>query len=324
MPRPPLPGGSGWRRRLSGPGWSAPDMASPYVPPHRPVDPDLIQALATALAAAAPRLLVLTGAGLSTESGIPDYRSAHVGLYARSGRQPIQHRDFVQQAATRRRYWARNFVGWPQWAATLPNAAHRRLREWEAHGRLAGGIVTQNVDQLHFKAGSCRVIEMHGTNSTVACLNCCFRAPRWAWQAQLHQLNPDFPAITDIKVRPDGDVEIPPAAVENFNVPMCPRCKVGCVKPSVIFFGDNVPGRVLTQIEGRIRDCQTLFVIGSSLHVYSGYRMILQAQAAGKKVLICNIGPTRADHLTHLKVEGRASEVLAAVDAYWSTHRMFS
>lgn len=297
----------------------APVASSAYVPPHSPVDASAIEALASALASAAPRILVLTGAGLSTESGIPDYRSAHVGLYARRGTPPIQHRDFVHHAAARRRYWARNFVGWPRWSGTQPNAAHYWLSQWQAQGRLAEGIVTQNVDQLHFKAGSSGVIEMHGTNSTVVCLNCCFRLPRFTFQTLLRQLNPDFHTNTDM-VRPDGDVDIPQSLVDNFVVPTCPRCSVGCLKPSVIFFGDNVPNRVLSQIERRIQNCDALFVIGSSLQVYSGYRMILQAQARRKKVFILNIGPTRADHLADLKVEGRASEVLAGISEFWSKH----
>ena len=164
-----------------------------FVPTHSPAaaeDPDVLERLGD-LVRGNGDLLVLTGAGISTESGIPDYRSEKVGLYATSDKRPIQHKAFMDSAAARRSYWARNFVGWPRWSKFEPNEAHRALYRWERLG-LTSALITQNVDQLHYKAGSSEVVELHGTNSTVMCMNCSHQQTRFSFQQVLRDANPDF------------------------------------------------------------------------------------------------------------------------------------
>jgi len=162
------------------------------------------------------RLLVLTGAGISTESGIPDYRSEGVGLYATSSKRPIQHKTFMESLKARQSYWARNFVGWPRWSSTRPNSAHLTLAAWERQGRLRH-VVTQNVDQLHYKAGCKNVVELHGTNSLVKCMTCSFSIPRMTFQRRLEELNPTMETLaSEQMMKPDGDVELSPEEVANF------------------------------------------------------------------------------------------------------------
>ena len=186
-----------------------------FVPRHRSAQEEDIEALQQFLDQSS-RLVVITGAGISTESGIPDYRSEGVGLYATSSKRPIQHKVFMESAAARQSYWARNFVGWPRWSSFLPNTAHTSLARWERDGRLEC-LVTQNVDQLHYKAGSRNVVELHGTNSTVICMRCSHSQPRIQFQRTLERLNPDMVAKTDV-IRPDGDVELSPEEVASFKV----------------------------------------------------------------------------------------------------------
>ena len=153
------------------------------------------------------KLLVLTGAGISTESGLPDYRSEEVGLYATSQKRPIKHQSFMGSPRVRQSYWARNFVGWPKWSMAQPNLSHSILFDWEMKGKVSH-IITQNVDQLHFKAGSSKVLELHGTNSMVVCMNCAFKVPRLKLQRDLEQLNPGFIPASGQNIRPDGDVQM--------------------------------------------------------------------------------------------------------------------
>jgi len=259
------------------------------------------------------RLMVLTGAGISTESGIPDYRSEGVGLYATSKKRPIQHKVFMDSKKARQSYWARNFIGWPRWSSFQPNTAHLTLAQWEMNGPLTS-LVTQNVDQLHYKAGSKNVIELHGTNSTVTCMSCCHTQPRIQLQRLLEQLNPDMSEeIRNDNIRPDGDVELTEEQVASFKVPDCPKCGVGILKPKVVFFGDNVPLERVDRVRKEVAKSEALLVVGSSLFVYSGYRFVVQAKQLGIPVAVVNIGQTRADNMADLKIEAMAGNLLPKI-----------
>jgi len=258
------------------------------------------------------RLLVMTGAGISTESGIPDYRSEGVGLYATSEKRPIQHKVFMDSMKARQSYWARNFIGWPRWSSFRPNIAHLSLAKWESKGRVSC-LVTQNVDQLHYKAGSRKVVELHGTNSTVTCMTCCHTQPRQQLQRVLEQLNPEMLATPDV-IRPDGDVELSAEQVANFKVPDCPKCGVGILKPNVVFFGDNVPLDRVSKVRKEVSESDAMLVVGSSLFVFSGFRFVTQAKELGIPIAVLNIGKTRADNLVDLKIEARAGDVLPKIE----------
>ncbi|XP_031706275.1 NAD-dependent protein lipoamidase sirtuin-4, mitochondrial [Anarrhichthys ocellatus] len=258
----------------------------------------------------ASRLFVISGAGLSTESGIPDYRSEGVGLYARTDRRPMQHAEFVRSAKSRQRYWARNFVGWPQFSSHRPNSAHEALQQWERRGKLHW-LVTQNVDALHSKAGQKRLTELHGCAHRVLCLGCGAISAREELQTQFVALNPDWRAQTG-GVAPDGDVFIEDGQVLNFRVPSCESCG-GILKPEVTFFGDTVNKATVRFVHDRLGESDAVLVVGSSLQVYSGYRFLLAAGDRKMSVAIVNIGSTRADHLAELKVSSRCGEVLSVI-----------
>ncbi|NP_001084634.1 sirtuin 4 L homeolog [Xenopus laevis] len=253
------------------------------------------------------RLFVMTGAGISTESGIPDYRSEGVGLYSRTERRPIQHAVFVKSQAARQRYWARNFVGWPQFSSHKPNAAHETLCKWERAGRLHW-LVTQNVDALHTKAGQCRLSELHGCTHRVICLGCQTVTKRSELQERFLILNPSWNEQAH-GLAPDGDVFLTDEQVANFQVPACTKCG-GILKPQVTFFGDTVSRGFVFSIYEQMNQADAVLVVGSSLQVYSGYRFALKAQELHLPIAILNIGPTRADHLATVKVIGRCGDVL--------------
>ncbi|XP_017064782.1 NAD-dependent protein deacylase Sirt4 [Drosophila eugracilis] len=277
-----------------------------YVPRHKPAVEDDIKRLEDFLLSK-PNILVLTGAGISTESGIPDYRSEGVGLYARSNHKPVQHMEFVKSSAVRKRYWARNFVGWPKFSATQPNATHHALARFEREQRVQA-IVTQNVDRLHSKAGSRNVVEVHGSGYVVKCLSCEYRIDRHEFQSILASLNPAFKDAPDM-IRPDGDVEIPLEYIENFRIPECTQCG-GDLKPEIVFFGDSVPRHRLDTIAGMVYNSDGLLVLGSSLLVFSGYRVVLQMKDLKLPVAIVNIGDTRADHLADIKISAKCGDVI--------------
>lgn len=258
----------------------------------------------------AGRLFVITGAGLSTESGIPDYRSEGVGLYARTDRRPMQHAEFVRSAKARQRYWARNFAGWPQFSSHQPNSAHRTLRRWEESGKLHW-LVTQNVDALHSKAGQQALTELHGCAHRVMCLGCGTISARKDLQTRFKAMNPDW-SVQVGAVAPDGDVFLEDEQVLQFRVPSCEDCG-GILKPEVTFFGDTVSKPTVHLVHGRLAESDAVLVVGSSLQVYSGYRFLLAASDKKIPIAILNIGPTRADHLAELKVSGRCGEVLSAI-----------
>ncbi|KYM93810.1 NAD-dependent ADP-ribosyltransferase sirtuin-4, partial [Cyphomyrmex costatus] len=256
------------------------------------------------------RLCVLTGAGISTESGIPDYRSFKVGLYARSNRKPILYKEFCDSEATRRRYWARNYIGWSRFSSLKPNITHELLKHLEYIGKV-GCIVTQNVDNLHLKAGSKKVIELHGTAFRVMCLNCDHKISRYYLQRVFQKLNPSMIATTEM-IRPDGDVELSQTQVEGFNVPTCDNCG-GILKPDIVFFGDNVPHEKVQNVKANVESLDALLILGTTLSTFSAYRIVLQAIDAKKPIAIVNIGETRADKCVNLKVEGRCGDILPKI-----------
>lgn len=256
------------------------------------------------------RVVVLTGAGCSTESGIPDYR----GGGRPPSRRPIQHDDFLRKPEVRQRYWARATVAWPRFSAAAPNAAHGALATLERHGTVSG-IITQNVDRLHHRAGSQRVIELHGALAVVRCLACSSTEDRSALQARLLAANPQWSpggARGGADIAPDGDAEVEGDEVVTFRVPTCLACG-GTLMPDVVFFGGTVPGDKVTEAWALIDSAQALLVVGSSLAVYSGFRFVRGAAERGVEVAIVNLGPTRADQLSHLRLEARAGLLLPRV-----------
>ncbi|XP_034828275.1 NAD-dependent protein deacylase Sirt4 isoform X1 [Maniola hyperantus] len=277
-----------------------------FVPVYKPPDQKDFQKLRNFLHKH-DKFLILTGAGISTESGIPDYRSEEVGLYARSNHKPIQYQEFVKYPKVRQRYWARNFVGWPRFSSVQPNATHYAIRELEKVGKVTT-VVTQNVDRLHHKAGSQNVIELHGTGYIVKCMNCPYEIDRFELQEILLKSNPSMHGSFNM-IRPDGDVELSKDQVERFRAPLCPVCE-GPLKPDIIFFGDNVPKERVEKVRSQVSASDAVFVLGSSLTVYSSYRIVLQAKEENKEVAVLNIGPTRADNIVDLKISTKCGEIL--------------
>ena len=256
------------------------------------------------------RVLVLTGAGLSTASGIPDYRDKD-GV--RRGRNPIQGPDFRKSEAVRRRYWARSMAGYPTLAGAAPNAGHHALAELERAGRIHS-IITQNVDGLHTAAGSRKLIELHGNIHGVLCLDCRKIHPRVEIQHWLAQANPTLvptgPAGEVVpEARPDGDAEVELDEFQDFQLPVCSACG-GVLQPDVIFFGDNIPLQRTAAALQWADEADAVLVVGSSLMVFSGYRFAKLAAQTNKPIAAINLGKTRADDLIGLKVEASAVEVL--------------
>lgn len=253
------------------------------------------------------RLFILTGAGISTESGIPDYRSEGVGLYATSSSRPVQYIDFLKNADVRKRYWARNYVGWPNFSSFQPNRSHYVLSDWEKKGRVEW-LVTQNVDALHYKAGSKNVTELHGSAHRVMCLSCSFKVSRHSMQKMIKEQNPEWIAKAE-EVRPDGDVDLESEKIKVFKVPKCPSCG-GVLKPEITFFGDNVPKTTVHFVLEKMFKSDAVLIIGSSLEVYSGYRFVNRACGNNMEIAILNIGKTRGDKHATIKVSGRMGDVL--------------
>ncbi|WP_046078493.1 NAD-dependent protein deacetylase [Halomonas sp. HG01] len=270
-----------------------------------PLGADL-EALA-AFVASTPRLAVLTGAGVSTASGIPDYRDDG-GDWKRSP--PMQHGVFMGSQAARQRYWARALIGFRTLQEARPNEAHDALAWLEAEGRVIG-IITQNVDGLHRRAGSRRVIELHGRADLVRCMGCGATRMRHDLHAELARHNPDW-LDTGARAGPDGDADLE-ADFAGFSVPDCTRCGDGIWKPDVVFFGDSVPRPRVDEAFALLEEADGLLVVGSSLMVYSGFRFAREAARAGKPLACLNLGLTRADDLYTLKVTAVAEAGLAAL-----------
>ncbi len=252
------------------------------------------------------RLTVLTGAGCSTESGIPDYRGPDTPPRKRP---PIQHREFVDHEAHRRRYWARSLLGWPRLAQARPNAAHAALAALEQVGVVAG-LITQNVDGLHGAAGSQGVVELHGALARVRCLGCDARTLRTDLQHRLETANPGWAARAQhVNIAPDGDADLLDALSEDVAIVPCAACG-GVLMPDVVFFGGSVPRPTLDAAWAAFDRGELLLVVGSSLTVFSGYRFVRRAAEAGKPVAILNRGPTRGDPHATVRLDAPAGLAL--------------
>ncbi|XP_073288992.1 NAD-dependent protein deacylase SRT2 isoform X1 [Primulina huaijiensis] len=287
----------------------------PYSDPPRDQDIDLLCQFFDR----SSKLVVLTGAGISTESGIPDYRSPN-GAYS-TGFRPITHQEFLRSLRSRRRYWARSFAGWRRFTAAQPGPAHVALASLEKAGHISF-MMTQNVDRLHHRAGN-NPLELHGTVYIVSCTECGFSISRDSFQDQVKALNPkwadaieslDYDSRSDksfgMKQRPDGDIEIDEKFwEEEYHIPCCHKCN-GILKPDVVFFGDNVPkGRADRAMEAA-KECDAFLALGSSLMTMSAFRLIKAAHEAGAATAIVNVGVTRADDFVPLKISTRLGEIL--------------
>jgi NAD-dependent SIR2 family protein deacetylase len=255
------------------------------------------------------RVLVLSGAGISTASGIPDYRGRD-GV--RRGNAPVQGPEFRNNPAVRKRYWARSMIGYATMAGALPNPAHQALARLQAAGRIAP-LLTQNVDGLHQRAGSGDVLELHGSIHQVVCLDCQRRLSRAQVQAMLVERNPDHLGVA-ASAAPDGDAHVDADDLDRFEVAPCPHCG-GTLKPDVVFFGDGVPAATTVEAGRRLDAADALLVVGSSLMVFSGFRFCRMAAAAGKPIAAINLGITRADDLLTLKLDASAEQLLPQLAA---------
>lgn len=251
------------------------------------------------------RFLVLTGAGISTPSGIPDYRDSD-GV--RRGRQPMMYQEFLARPEARRRYWARAMLGWPRLRQARPNQAHEALAALQGQARISG-LITQNVDALHDRAGSRDVIELHGSLHRVLCLDCGQPSERQQIQLLMEDQNPYLAGVDAVQA-PDGDTLLDPAFEARFQVPHCPHCEGERLKPDVVFFGENVAAATATRATEAVWQADGLLVVGSSLMAYSAFRLCRAIKDQGKPLLAINRGKTRADELLDLKVEMACEELL--------------
>ncbi|SHF72112.1 NAD-dependent protein deacetylase [Geodermatophilus nigrescens] len=250
-------------------------------------------------------VLVLSGAGLSTDSGIPDYRGATGSLRRHT---PMTWQTFRRDPRGRHRYWARSYVGWPQMAAARPNAGHSAVARLQRAG-LLGGVVTQNVDGLHQAAGARDVVELHGGLDRTVCLSCGDVASRAELHRRLRAANPAFGPRAD-EVNPDGDAELPDEVLDGFVMVDCRACGSGPLKPDVVFFGETVPRDRVDTCFRMLEESGSLLVLGSSLTVMSGYRFVLRAAELGIPVGAVNLGPTRGDAKVDVKVDAPLGAVL--------------
>lgn len=250
---------------------------------------------------AGKHLAVLTGAGISTDSGIPDYRGA-----GRTPKHPMTFEIFMGSFEAQQRYWARSFVGWSRIALAKPNTGHYSLAQAEALGRVSG-IITQNVDGLHQQSGSKNVIDLHGRLDRVKCTKCHTVLTRASVEEQMSLLNPNVKQDPDVEFTPDGDAEI--EATATFRIPVCPKCQ-GTLKPDVVFFGEAVPSELVEAAFKLVDESEVLLVAGSSLTVNSGLRFVRRASKANKPVVIVNLGPTKGDEFALAKIEANTSVAL--------------
>lgn len=251
--------------------------------------------------------VVLSGAGISTESGIPDYRGVdRVGPPPK----PVTYQQFVRDERVRRRYWARSTIGWSSLRGRSPNSGHVAVAALERAG-FVSGVITQNVDGLHLEAGSRSVVELHGSLARAVCLNCGTKEERSDLQRRLEALNPGF-AERHVTMLPDGDAAIPDEWVDGFTVATCTVCG-GVLKTDVVFYGENVPPERVVAAREMVEAAGAVLVVGSTLEARSGLRLVLQAAESGKPVAIVNRGGTRADEVAVVRVEARLGEVLPAL-----------
>jgi len=249
--------------------------------------------------------LVLTGAGISTPSGIPDYRDSD-GV--RRGRQPMMYQEFLAAAESRRRYWARAMLGWPRVRQARPNAAHEALADLQHRG-LIHDLITQNVDTLHDQAGSQDVIELHGSLHRVLCLDCGQRSERDSIQQLMERQNPYLAGVDAVQA-PDGDTLLDPAFEARFQVPQCPHCAGERMKPDVVFFGENVAQPTAARAMAAAENAAGMLVVGSSLMAYSAFRLCRVIADRGRPLIAINLGKTRADDLLDLKIEASCEQLL--------------
>jgi NAD-dependent SIR2 family protein deacetylase len=256
-----------------------------------------------------PRLFVLTGAGCSTDSGIPDYRD-ETGGWKRPP--PITLQVFMGDPVARARYWARSMIGWRSFGRARPNGAHAGLADLEQDGRISL-LVTQNVDGLHQAAGSRQVLDLHGRLDRVRCMGCDLKFPRPAVQVELERLNPDWQHF-GASDAPDGDADLDGLDFSRFLAPLCPTCG-DLLKPDVVFFGETVPRERIDQALGSLEASDAMLVIGSSLMVHSGYRYAQTAARLGIPIAAVNLGRTRADDMLTLKIEAPCSVAFAGLSS---------
>lgn len=236
-------------------------------------------------------VLVLTGAGVSTDSGIPDYRGERGSL---KRHRPMTYQEFCHDPEALHRYWARSFVGWRVMDQARPNFVHRAIAQLEAEGRVSG-VVTQNVDKLHHAAGSRNVVAIHGDLATVICLDCGAREDRRHFDDRLAQINERY-EVDASEVNPDGDVALAPELIARFRLAGCQRCGSTRLKPDVVYFGEPVPAERKQQVANMLEESQSLLVAGSSLAVMSGLKVLIDAKKQGKMVSVINGGPGRGDN----------------------------
>ncbi|HEU6450815.1 MAG TPA: NAD-dependent protein deacetylase [Gemmatimonadaceae bacterium] len=253
-------------------------------------------------------VVVLSGAGISTESGIPDYR----GPEGKQRVTPMMYQEFVGSVANRQRYWARSFVGWRRFAAAAPNTGHYAVAKLQRAG-LVDSIITQNVDGLHQRAGGRDVLELHGALDRVICLNCGDRSSRVELEERMRAANPDFVAAPH-EIRPDGDVVIYDEEVRRFQLVRCLVCGSDLLKPDVIFFGESVPKELVTRCFTEVEGSSALLVLGSSLHVMSGYRFVLRASELGIPVAIVTRGITRGDDQATIRIDAPLGAALVRLE----------
>lgn len=258
--------------------------------------------------------VVLTGAGISTPSGIPDYRDSE-GV--RRGRQPMMYQEFLAAPESRRRYWARAMLGWPRVRQAQPNAAHTALAELQRQGRISG-LITQNVDTLHDQAGSPDVIELHGSLHRVLCLDCGQRSARDDIQQRMVEQNPYLAGVDAVQA-PDGDTLLDPAFEARFQTPQCPYCAGERMKPDVVFFGENVAPPTAARAMAAAENAEGLLVVGSSLMAYSAFRLCRVIADRRKPLMAINLGKTRADDLLDLKIEASCEQLLPLLAQHLST-----
>jgi NAD-dependent SIR2 family protein deacetylase len=250
-------------------------------------------------------VVVLSGAGLSTDSGIPDYRGATGNLRRHT---PMTYQTFTRDPRGRHRYWARSFVGWRQIRHARPNVGHRAVADLQA-AALLGGIITQNVDGLHQAGGARDVVELHGGLDRTVCLSCGDVASRAGLDERLREANPDFgPRVEE--VNPDGDAELPDDLLDTFVMVGCLVCGEPALKPDVVFFGETVPRDRVEHCFALVERAASLLVLGSSLTVMSGYRFVLRAAKRGIPVAIVTVGPTRGDAKADIRLDALLGDVL--------------
>lgn len=277
-------------------------MTTQLLSPQREADLDRVAALLEQR-----DVLVLTGAGISTESGIPDYR----GPDGERRVTPMQFAEFTGSSQARQRYWARSYVGWQRFHLARPNAGHDAVARLQ-RGGLLGPVITQNVDGLHQEAGATDVTELHGSLARVVCLTCGDHTSRWDLDDRMRATNPSF-TVTSDEIRPDGDIALHDLDVRSFRVPLCLVCAQDTLKPEVVFFGESVPKPLVEHCFQLTEEAGALLVLGSSLKVMSGYRFVRRAASRGIPVVIITRGPTRGDAQATLQLDAPLGPTLSAL-----------